>query len=203
MTKNSVYILLDKSGSMLPIWERTISSVNEYVADLSGTEDVSVYVAAFDTAGYVVLRNVAISAWEPISSTEVTPGGGTPLLDAAGRIMWSMYDSGAKNAILVILTDGEENSSSKFKASEVKNMLRDLTTRMNYDVVFLGANFDGIGDVATNSFDWVDQSRVVSASSAKLNATMAHAAGATRAYFSTGEKAAEMYSDADKWAARS
>lgn len=189
---NKVYILLDRSYSMASMWKEAIDGINNYV---KGVENAEVMLAAFDTGGYDVIRNCSTNHWEPLSYTEIKPRGGTPLLDAAGRIMWSMHDSKADRAILVVVTDGHENSSSKFNAAEIKDMTKKLTTELNYDIVFLGANFDKIGDVASKNFGWNDMSRTVYTSARGFGDAMSSLSAKTSDYFVAGSKAAALYSN--------
>jgi hypothetical protein len=188
--KNKAYILLDRSGSMQNMWREAIDGINKYV---KGLENAEVMLAAFDTGGYDVVRNCSTNHWEPLSYSEIQPRGGTPLLDAAGRIMWSMHDSKADRAILVVVTDGHENSSSKFSAKEIKDMTKELTTTLNYDIVFLGANFDKIGDVAKSNFGWSDSSRTVQTSAKGFGDAMSSLSAKTSDYFTVGAKAAALY----------
>jgi hypothetical protein len=187
---NKVFILLDRSGSMASMWKEAIDGINNYVKKLVESE---VMLVAFDTGSYEVVRNCSTTIWEPLSYNEISPRGGTPLLDAAGRIMWSMHDSGAKQAMLVIITDGHENSSTKFNADEIKKMTNELTINKNYDIVFLGANFDGIGRVAKSNFGWNDSSRMVQTSVKGFETTMDFLSAKTSNYFTTGAKAAALY----------
>jgi hypothetical protein len=46
------------------------------------------------------------------------------------------------------MTDGEENNSHNFKQADVKALTKRLEDK-KYEVIFLGANFDKVGDVAT------------------------------------------------------
>lgn len=187
---NQVFILLDRSGSMASMWREAIDGINNYVKKL---ENAGVMLAAFDSVDYKVFRNCKTEQWEPLSYNEIEPRGGTPLLDAAGRIMWSMHDSKADRAILVVVTDGYENSSTKFKASEIKDMTKKLTSELNYDIVFLGANFDGIGEVASKNFGWSDSSRMVATSARGFGATMGSLSAKTSEYFASGAKAEALY----------
>ena len=187
---NKVFILLDRSGSMASMWTEAIDGINNYVKKLVESE---VMLVAFDTGNYDVVRNCSTNNWEPLSYNEISPRGGTPLLDAAGRIMWSMHDSGAKQAMLIIITDGHENSSKKFSADEIKKMTKELTTDRNYDIVFLGANFDGIGQVAKSNFGWNDSSRMVQTSVRGFGDTMSSLSAKTSDYFTVGTKAATLY----------
>ena len=178
------------------MWSEAIGGINGYIAGLE--PNMEVMLASFDSVGYDVVRNTSVKNFEKIGQTEITPRGGTPLLDAAGRMMWNMIDSKADRAILVIVTDGEENSSRKFKADEIRQMTKKITDTLNYEMVFLGANFDKIEDVASVNFGWNDKSRTISASENSFGATMQTTLNSTRLYMSTGNKADMFYSAADK-----
>lgn len=194
---NKIYILLDRSGSMQTMWKEAINGINGYVEKVEN-KNTDILVAVFDTSGYDVIRNTSITEFKPISTSEVEPRGGTPLLDSAGRIMWNMIDSGADRAILVVVTDGYENSSTKFKVHEIKELSKELTIKKNYDIVFLGANFDGIGDVATQNFGLADNTRFMKTSARGLGLAFNATAAGTSTYLETGVKAASFYDNAIK-----
>lgn len=144
----NVYILLDRSASMQSQWGEALSSINGYVKELP--KNTEVLLAAFDH-DYVVVRNTTAKHWEPISSTEIAPRGNTRLFDAAARIMQRAIDDNSEKSIIVVMTDGEENSSLNFKQADVKALANVIDSK-KWELVFLGANFDKVGDVAMNNF---------------------------------------------------
>lgn len=198
---NKVFMLLDRSGSMSSMWEQAISGINDYVKKLDNKK-VEIQLAAFDTEGYDILRNCTVKSWTPLEYNEVKPRGGTPLLDASGRMLWSMLDSKADRAIMVVITDGGENESKKFTKAEIQNLTRLATKEHDYEMVFLGANFDGVADVAKQNFAWNDMSRVMSTSTRGFGQAMNATATASMNYFTSG-KASAFYSDEDKKTAKS
>lgn len=143
--KTNAYILLDRSRSMESNWKETIGSINGYAERLQ--IDGNIMVATFDNISYDVIRNSTPENWKTITSEEVSPRGGTPLLDSAARIMHYALDSKTDRAIIVIITDGEENQSKNFTKSQVNSLTEEVKSR-GYEVVFLGASFDKIGEVA-------------------------------------------------------
>lgn len=213
---NQVYILLDRSGSMDTMWKEALDGINSYVEKLSDT-GAEVTLAAFDAGpgittfggsglntysnlSYDIIRKTKASDWKPVTREDVTPRGGTPLLDAAGRIIQTMMDSKAERAILVVVTDGYENASTKYKASEIKEMTKQLTTKYGYDTVFIGANFDGIGDVISQNFGINDAGKFMSSSVRGFGAAMNASAAATANYLATGQEV--KYSAEDKTKAK-
>lgn len=144
---NTVYLLLDRSGSMESQWSEALGSINGYVANLP--RNTRVMVATFDNVSYDVIRYTSVNEYRDITREDAHPRGGTPLFDSAARMMWRILDDKPERAIFVVMTDGEENSSSNFKQADVKSLVKRLEDK-KYEVIFLGANFDKVGDVATN-----------------------------------------------------
>ena len=146
--KTAAYLLLDRSGSMSTLWEEALGSLNGYVPGLPA--DSRVVLATFDSHGhefYEMIRNTTAGDWEPITNRDAQPRGGTPLFDASARMMWGILHDNPDRAVFVTMTDGEENASKHFKQTDIKNLVIDLEKK-DYQVVFLGANFDKVGDTA-------------------------------------------------------
>lgn len=144
--KTAAYILLDRSGSMQSMWEEALGSINGYVKGLP--EDSRVVLATFDSVGYDLLRDTTAGEWKNLTNDDAMPRGGTPLFDSSARMMWKIMDDNPDRAVFVTMTDGEENQSQHFKQAHVKNMVKALEDK-DYQVIFLGANFDKVGDVAS------------------------------------------------------
>ncbi|WP_213270669.1 vWA domain-containing protein [Hyphomonas sp.] len=153
------YILLDRTGSMSDIWEEALSSVNAYAgsfaADAPGTEiagadiNTAVTVAVFDYQDgmqFDVLRDkVDPSAWKTISNDEANPRGMTPLFDAIGKMITRAEVDNPEKAVIVIMTDGLENSSKEFTREGAKAAL-DRAEARGWEVIFLGAEFASFND---------------------------------------------------------
>ena len=144
-SKMNAYILLDRSGSMETLWKEALGSINGYVKELP--KDANVFMAVFDSIGYDVIRNTTAGEWKPVSNDDAMPRGGTPLFDASARMMLRILDDKPDKAVFVVMTDGEENHSQNFKQANVKGLAKNLEDR-EYQVLFLGANFDKVGDTA-------------------------------------------------------
>jgi hypothetical protein len=113
------YILLDRTGSMEPIWNEALSSVNAYADGLAALDggprvDADITLAVFDAQDglkFDVLRQgVDAGDWNDVTTREVTPRGMTPLYDAIGRIVSLAEKDKPEKAVLVIMTDGDRNS---------------------------------------------------------------------------------------------
>ena len=173
----NVYILLDRSGSMQNQWGEAINSVNAYVKELP--KDTNVFLAAFDH-DYTVLRNTTVKKWQPIDREEIVPRGNTRLFDSAARVMYRALDDNAEKTVIVVMTDGEENASLNFKQSDVKS-LADTMDKKKWELIFLGANFDKVSDVAVNNFGR-DSSKFLNMTTGNMTGTMADLAIRSTAY---------------------
>ena len=129
--------LLDRSGSMATIRDDTIGGYNSFVQSqvpVGGT--MSLYL--FDHELTEVYKDVPIAEVKDLTTETYVPRGSTALLDAVGQIL--KKEDGSK-ATMIILTDGEENSSSKFTNAHIKD-LTEVRTKEGWDFVYLGANQD-------------------------------------------------------------
>jgi len=148
------YILLDRTGSMEPIWSEALSSVNAYADGLATLDggprvDADITLAVFDAQDgfqFDVLRNdVDAEDWKEVTNREVTPRGMTPLYDAIGRIVSLAEKDRPDKAVIVIMTDGEENSSTELDKKAAKAAL-DRIRKKGWEVVFLGTEFSNFND---------------------------------------------------------
>lgn len=148
----SVFVALDRSGSMSgERWTTAIESLNEYIKNLQKEKiEGEVSITAFDTYHGVggttvrledIVKNQSIAYFEALSPSVLTPGGGTPLYDAAGIVMDRALERNNERTIVVILTDGEENQSKEYTQAKIKDKVKQLQDK-KWEVIFLGANFD-------------------------------------------------------------
>ena len=187
----NVYLLLDRSGSMQTLWTEAIGSINGYVSNLP--KDTNVTLAVFDSISYDLIRNTKAKSWEEVSAEEVSPRGSTPLYDSAARLLWRAFDDNPKRAAFVVMTDGEENHSKNFNQSSVKQLIQQAEAK-DWQVIFLGANFEKVGDQAQRVGLQTDKFMNISA--ANLRGSMNDLAVYTTSYATTG--ASINLSDADK-----
>ena len=150
------YILLDRTGSMSDIWREALTSVNAYAAAVGEAEEgetddleTAVTLAVFDyqeTFQYDVLREgVSPDEWDQVTNDEVSPRGMTPLFDAINRTITLAEADNPEKAVIVIMTDGLENSSKEVTRDGAKAAM-DRAKARGWEVVFLGAEFSSFGD---------------------------------------------------------
>ena len=82
------------------------------------------------------------------------PRASTPLPDAMGRGINDLENSLAKlkeedrpsQVMMVIITDGQENSSREFRKDQIEKMIKEKTDKDNWQFVFLSADLAAIDD---------------------------------------------------------
>jgi uncharacterized protein with von Willebrand factor type A (vWA) domain len=183
-----VYILLDRSGSMGTQWSDTLGAINAYVKELNG--DTNVYLAAFDSGyngdlSYQELRNTTAKGFKPLSESESQPRGGTPLFDSMARLIEHAFEESPEKAYIVVLTDGEENTSRKFTKEVIREKLARVEDR-NWEVVFLGANFDQVTAQAASV--GLNMAKAYSIDTRNLSDEMKFMATNTTAYATSGAR---------------
>lgn len=143
----SVYVALDRSGSMSgERWTHAIDSINEYINGLKKEKiEGNVSIVAFDFGQSMrlvdLVKDQSIAYFEPLSKECTQPSGMTPLYDAAANVMDRALEVNSERTVVVIMTDGEENSSKEYTQAKIKDKVKTLTDK-KWEVLFLGANFD-------------------------------------------------------------
>jgi hypothetical protein len=143
--------LLDRSGSMESCIDDTIEGFNTFVEsqkEFGGT----MTLCLFDHEFNIMYEKVPIDEVNPLTHETYVPRGGTALHDAMGQVLKMKLSD---DVMVIILTDGEENSSSMYTAAHVK----DLVDTKPWKFVYLGANQDavltaqGLGIQASMDYD--------------------------------------------------
>lgn len=146
-----IHFVLDRSGSMWEIIGDTIGGFNTFLQaqqnDQNGECFMNLY--QFDHEYQVTYQNVPVKEVELLNKESYVPRGQTALLDAIGRTISFVKAEGhtdTKN-IVVILTDGHENSSKEFNYKTISKMIEEKE-KAGWEFVFLGANQDAIKTAA-------------------------------------------------------
>ena len=182
-----VGLLVDETGSMSGNESAVVGGINEFVAklaaDANGTK-VLATLGMFDLHGSdPVVRtrfeSIPVAEVDTLGPDDYAPRGATPLNDAVVRTVRSM-DKRVKRghrALLVILTDGLENSSETSTA-EVRRLIHEREKR-GWEFIYLGANQDS----------WAQSQRIGIADRGKQFDFDASPAGTRAALRASGERA--------------
>ena len=152
-------LVLDRSGSMSSCWKSTISGLNEQLGTIRHLEEkypeqrYFVSLVVFDTEIETVLENEPISKIEDFDGTEFPPRGGTALHDAIGvgisnlkvQLSKKVKDSDSlSTSLVVIMTDGDENSSREHSSDSIKKIISELEETGSWTFSYMGANQDAV-----------------------------------------------------------
>lgn len=152
MKKNYTHIVvvLDRSGSMISVkndMEQGLKYLLDEQKKVEGEATISLY--KFDDHVESVFHFSPLAAVEKI---ELEPRGFTALYDAlgqavdeTGRYLAAMPEPlRPERVIVVVITDGDENHSSKFTQRQVFDKITQQTERYNWQFTYLGANQDAL-----------------------------------------------------------
>lgn len=145
---NRIKCLLDRSGSMGPLFTSLIKGVNDLLMEQRQTaEDLGtephIEIWVFDTV-LTMVRDGLIKAIDPIQENEVQPRGATALNDAMATILDNGKDD--TDVLFFIFTDGQENSSVTHRGDTgrqyCKSLVEMYSRDKNWTVIFGAANID-------------------------------------------------------------
>ena len=206
--RSFIAVLLDRSGSMETIKSDTEGGFNAFIdGQRSEPLDVRVTLAQFDTDYDVVYANRPV---RDVPRLALQPRGGTALYDALGKLI---TDVGAELAglpeherpgrvVVVVLTDGHENSSREWTHDAVSAAIRRQDSEYCWDFLFLGANMDAVAIGAQLGFQ-ADRSMTYAASAHGVTNAMSAAAGyVSRKNAAPMGAAVAGFSDEDRAAAQ-
>lgn len=141
--KTLISILVDHSGSMYDIATDTEGGIKSFLADQAKLPGkVKVRLAEFDNRYKVVYEATKL---KDVPDYKLNPAGATALVDAIGKTLVETAQIADKfdNVIVVILTDGYENSSREWTTESVKDLITEKQ-EAGWQVIFLGANIDAV-----------------------------------------------------------
>jgi hypothetical protein len=153
-----ISIVLDRSGSMGSVKADTIGGFNAFlVQQKSAPGEATLTLAQFDNEYDLLADFAPIGSVQPLTDQTYVPRGSTALLDAIGRTinqtgkrLAALLDAERPaHVIVVIMTDGEENSSNAFSRSQIFSMISHQREAYAWEFVFIGANQDAIGTGAS------------------------------------------------------
>jgi hypothetical protein len=153
-----ISFLLDRSGSMQSIAADTIGGFNRFIQSQKVAPGRATFTLVQFDDRYEILgppmMNVAYV--RDLSHESFEPRGSTALLDCIGRLIEETGAALARMAeesrpakvVFVILTDGQENASTRFDLKQINTMIARQRDTYQWEFVFLGANQDAIATAA-------------------------------------------------------
>ncbi len=195
MTKQdytAIMMIVDRSRSMSSIREEAENTLNNYIKEQAGQPGkCTVRLVDFDHEYRLVQKTRSVNRFPKYS---LEPRGMTALYDAIGyavtefgQELSDLTESDRPARVLVvIITDGEENSSKEYRVDQVRNMIKHQESVYDWKFVFLAANQDAalsgskIGIQANNTLNFDATNEGITRSGVELS-------NYTRSYRDTGQ----------------
>jgi hypothetical protein len=171
--KTYYQIILDKSGSMSDCIESTVNGFNEQMQMIKSLQakfpdqEVLVSLTTFNqdvdfdvecskpSALKEMISEQKRSSWfnEPTDYVVYSPNGMTALYDAIGKSVTKIQDIAKKEiekdeatVVVVIITDGHENSSTEFRYEQIQSMIKELEKSENWTFSYLSNTLNAVDD---------------------------------------------------------
>lgn len=144
--KSAIAIIMDRSGSMEAIRKDMEGGLATFIADRKkDPTEVRVSLYQFDDQYEMVYEWLLVSDVPPMV---LVPRNQTALLDAVGRTIHRMGDrlrampehERPAAVVVMIISDGLENASREFSASQVAEMIQHQEKNYSWKFLYLGAD---------------------------------------------------------------
>lgn len=145
--------ILDRCGSMSGLESDTIGGYNAMLGNQKKEEGEAIVTTVLFDDHYELLHDrINIRGILPITEKEYYVRGMTALLDSIGKTINKISNAHKHTAeeerpehtMIVITTDGMENSSREFTAEKIRQMIEHQKEKYGWEFIFLGANIDAI-----------------------------------------------------------
>lgn len=154
------HFILDQSGSMLRDRSNTINLFNQQVRTVRSLAEEHTGqffftgLTLFNDRVHHVLKGVPVNNIAELSQLTYRPDGFTALFDAVGDSIAQINERfghfiqhDEMSVVVIVITDGLENSSKVFDAAKISQLIRELESTEKWTFTFLGLDFD-IHDIA-------------------------------------------------------
>jgi hypothetical protein len=204
-TRRHIIFIIDRSGSISSVLSDMQGGYDQFVTDqlkVELTTTASLY--QFDT------EHDQLFSFAPLADLityRIVPRGGTALLDAVGtalvregeKLAAMPEDERPGTVIVLIATDGKENSSREYTKPQVAAMTTEQQDKYGWIIVYNGANQDSFAEAGSMG--------IAASSTMDYNATPQGTQGSWAAASSMVSKGAESgtyaYTDEERAAGKS
>jgi hypothetical protein len=171
--KTIITVVLDETGSMMGRRDMTISGFNEFMESQKDKAlgDCSVNLIQFNSVkgAVTVYKDKPIADVPEMTHNDYHPSDNTPLYDALAQgILDTEHEYEKANAVLsrlvgkntqaatpmvvvLVMTDGEENSSHQYTREQIFKMVNDRRAK-GWSFVFMGADMDAWAQASVMAF---------------------------------------------------
>jgi len=157
--KRTYYIIVDQSGSMADCIPATLSTVNEQLDTIKSLakkfpeQEVLTGITFFNTEMDQLYFCDPVEKLHRVSTEDYSPNGMTALLDTVGQTILALngkvereIKNNEASVVVIIITDGYENSSKHFNHGKIKSMIGELESTKLWSFSYYGADMNDISD---------------------------------------------------------
>lgn len=154
--------ILDRSGSMAGLESDTIGGFNAMIEkQKKETGEVYVSTVLFDNISNVLHDRLRLSEIPKMTDKDYEVRGCTALVDAIGGAIhhisnihkYARPEDVPARTLFIITTDGMENASHRYTASQVRQMIAERKQKYGWEFLFIGANIDAVQTAADFGID--------------------------------------------------
>lgn len=148
-----VAFVIDSSGSMMGSEKDVIGGFKKTIEEQKAVKDGECIVSLYEFASDV--KQVYLGKkLDEVEDIDYKVGGMTRLYDGIGTAVdeigrWladKPEDERPSKNIVVIITDGGENSSTEYRLKDIKDRISEQTNKYNWDFVYLGNDLSDAKD---------------------------------------------------------
>lgn len=131
-------LILDKSGSMLPNKQNLINGFNNLIDEQTSQGSTNKFTLITFSNSVEVHPQQQFPDVDKISDIQIK--GQTSLIDAIGEAYTLIKNSDHKNVSVTIITDGYENSSTKYTRENLDVLKEEITENIQMNITFIGTD---------------------------------------------------------------
>lgn len=187
--------ILDRSGSMEGKEEDVIGGFNQFLADQKQVKGkAKLTTVLFDDKYEFLMEGVDLSDAKDIDSSSYYVRGMTALFDALGKTILSIKgrisamkeEDRPHKVIVLVITDGMENSSKEFSGSDLKRLKEELD-KEGWEFMFLGAGEEMLASARGIGFDASHVGMYTNSNAGTARAYMSMSSAMSRSRCCTGK----------------
>ncbi|MBX0301131.1 VWA domain-containing protein [Cryobacterium sp. 1639] len=200
---SALLLIIDRSGSMAGIRDDMVGGLSTMLAEQAAEPGrLTVDIVTFDTE---IETQCSLADPATVAIT-LEPRGATALFDAIGqsvtsfgRVLAALPEHTRPDTVqVVVVTDGEENSSREFGLDAVRALVTQQKEQYSWGFMFLGANQDAVlsgerlGFDADSSMTYSAGAEAVSSMSASMGRYVSDVRGKSKRGFDAEERLSAM-----------
>ena len=174
----ALLLVIDRSGSMARIRDDMVGGLTAMLAEQAAqpgliTVDIVIFDEAIEKSCTMANPTDVIIELEPRGMTALHDAIGVAVTDFGQALAALPEHARPETVQVVVVTDGDENSSREYTAESIRALITQQTETYNWDFVFVGANQDAVLTGATLGFD-ADSSLTFDAAADQVVAMSSH-----------------------------